>query len=104
MLSGVTKSHNNILEFVDYRKDVPCKIVMTQYCSGNPCEPSIHFRTDPTSNDGWVNCDPLGIYVGIDKMRVKKMLVKQGFYKKFYVADDGELLYTIEVYKQEEII
>jgi hypothetical protein len=66
--------------------DIPCKITIdagTEYAH-------VYYRTDPTKEDGWINCSPLGLYFTMEeRKRIKKTLQKQGWYTRMWEYDNG---------------
>ena len=87
---------NNILPIRE--EDIPCHIQIVGHYFGQEGTPRGYFRSDPTSNDGWVGCNPLGVYFDKEeKKRIKKTLTKQGWFRKLFLDDEGEIITEIVV-------
>ena len=93
------------------KEDIPCKIqLITVHRDGDTTQ-QVHFRTDPTNNDGYTGCNPLGVYFDKEgKEKIRNTLIKQGKYTKLFVNDEGDIIYEIivtvcpknERYKEEK--
>ena len=87
--------------------DIPCMIQLVQHHKYRRedglilyQEPTtqVYFRTDPMKNDGWVNCNPLGVYFDDEqKKHIKNTLTKQGKYINLLLDDEGDIVYEVIV-------
>jgi hypothetical protein len=77
--------------------NIPCHIQITHHCFGETTSFN-YYRTDPTCNDGWVNCDPLGTYFSKEgRNHIKDVLTRQGWFRKLFLDDHGEIITEVVV-------
>ena len=76
---------------------IPCRIQIIGHVFG---EPTIfnYYRTDPTCDDGWINCSPLGVYFSKEERNnIKHVLTKQGWFRRLFLDEEGEVFTEVFV-------